>query len=98
MSKKWEEISDMLTEKAIEELKVNTIMKFDQEDGSVREFKVRRKNKDGKVYVEELELMDPSEIKIKGNLPGKHFGHILDVSEDEMGIWCQDCNELVEEE
>lgn len=88
----------MLTPKAIEELKVGNILKFNQEDESVREFKVRRKNKDGKVYVEEVDLYDPKDIKLKGNLPGKHYGHILDVSEDGMGIWCDDCEEIVEEE
>lgn len=67
--KKWEEISELLTDKAKKELKTGQVLIFEQE-GSKVEWKVRRiDRKRNKFYIAPVYLMTPEELNKK--LEGK---------------------------
>ena len=62
MSKgKWEDISKIMTPEGAKKLKVGQLMVFNYE-GSRNEYIVKRKTKDGKIWVKQTQTYTPKEF------------------------------------
>lgn len=83
---KKEEITDIISEKGIREIKVGTVLKFDYE-GSPVHIKVTRKDtKNMRIWGEHVTLGGMDEGM-------SHYGHELD--RDRTPVWCLDCDRPV---
>lgn len=60
--RKWEEITDILTEKGIRELKAGMVLIFDYE-GSPVNLKIMRK-KQGRVWAKKIDLHNPDDVEV----------------------------------
>ena len=77
-----EELTDMISENGIKELKVGTVLKFEYE-GSITSIKITKKDtKNMRIWGEHVELM-PMDVGMS------HYGHQIDRSKDVP--FCTDC-------
>lgn len=85
---KKEEITDIISEKGIKEIKLGTVLKFDYE-GSPVYIKVTKKDtKNMRIWGEHVALGGMDEGM-------SHYGHELD--REKVPMWCLDCDKPVTE-
>lgn len=82
-----EEITDLFNPKAIPQIKVGTVFKFNYE-GTITAIKVTRKSK-GRLWGVHVSLQPGKEAMT-------HYGHNIDVTSNP--VWCSDCEMPVSEE
>lgn len=88
---KKEEITDVISEKGIKEIKVGTILKFDYE-GSPIHIKVTKKDtKNMRIWGEHIKLYDM-------DTGMSHYGHNIDTTNENGMVYCSDCEVFIDQE